>query len=47
LAEALLDLAVPHKDINELLAPRNRMTSGPVLRRRLKADVRALVQNMG
>ncbi|NUL34981.1 acyltransferase, partial [Streptomyces lunaelactis] len=27
LAEALLDLAVPHEDINELLALRGRMLS--------------------
>ncbi|MCX4822331.1 acyltransferase domain-containing protein [Streptomyces sp. NBC_01142] len=47
LGEILLDLAVPHEDINELLALRYRMTSDPGLRRQLDADVRALVRNMG
>ncbi|MFD9220758.1 acyltransferase domain-containing protein [Streptomyces sp. NPDC060064] len=47
LAEALVDLAVPHEDINELLALRDRMMSDPGLRRLLKAGVRELVQDMG
>ncbi|MFI1399818.1 acyltransferase domain-containing protein [Streptomyces sp. NPDC020681] len=47
LAESLLDLAVPHEDINELLALRGRMTADPLLRRTLEASVRELVRDMG
>ncbi|WP_309228447.1 acyltransferase domain-containing protein [Streptomyces lunaelactis] len=47
LAEALLDLAVPHEDINELLALRGRMLSDPGLRRLLDAGAAELVQDMG
>lgn len=47
LAEALLDLAVPHEDINELLALRGRVSRDPGLRRLLEAGVQRLVQDMG
>lgn len=47
LAEALLDLAVPHEDINELLALRDPMMADPGLRRLLESGVRELVQDMG
>ncbi|WP_309228983.1 acyltransferase domain-containing protein, partial [Streptomyces lunaelactis] len=47
LAEALLDLAVPHEDINELLALRGRMLSDQGLRRLLDAGAAELVQDMG
>ncbi|MET7619599.1 acyltransferase domain-containing protein [Streptomyces sp. NPDC005408] len=47
LAEVLLDLAVPHEDINELLALRGRVTTDPGLRRLLDAGVQRLVKDMG
>ncbi|MFI2349131.1 acyltransferase domain-containing protein [Streptomyces sp. NPDC019443] len=47
LAEALLDLAVPHEDINELLALRGRITADPVLRRLLETGVQEMLQDMG
>lgn len=47
LAEALLDLAVPHEDINELLALRGRMTAAPGLRRLLERGVQEMLQDMG
>ncbi|MCX4582911.1 acyltransferase domain-containing protein [Streptomyces sp. NBC_01481] len=47
LADVLLDLAVPHEDINELLALRGRMTTDPGLRRLLETGVRKLVQDIG
>ncbi|WP_405808983.1 acyltransferase domain-containing protein [Streptomyces sp. NBC_00210] len=47
LAETLLDLAVPHEDINELLALRAPLAADPGLRRLLEKGVRELVQDMG
>lgn len=47
LAEALLDLAVPHEDINELLALRGPMTEDPGLRGLLETGVRELLHDMG
>ncbi|MGW4030857.1 acyltransferase domain-containing protein [Streptomyces sp. NPDC004838] len=47
LAEALLDLAVPHEDIRELLTLRGRMTTDPGLRRLLETGVRNLTEDMG
>lgn len=47
LANDLLDLAVPHEDINELLALRGRMMADPDLRRLLATGVRELAEDMG
>ncbi|MCI3277320.1 acyltransferase domain-containing protein [Streptomyces cylindrosporus] len=47
LAEELLDLAVPHEDINELVRMGRRVTDDPELRAILEASVRELVQDMG
>ncbi|MFD3436370.1 acyltransferase domain-containing protein [Streptomyces sp. NPDC058685] len=47
LAGELLDLAVPHEDINELLAQRGRMATDPGLSRLLEAGVRDMVEGMG
>jgi len=47
LAEALLDLAVPHEDINDLVRMGRRVTDDPELRRFLEASVEELVQGMG
>ncbi|MEU5979012.1 acyltransferase domain-containing protein [Streptomyces sp. NPDC047315] len=47
LAEVLLDLAVPHEDIGELLALRGRVTADPGLRRMLDEGARSLVESIG
>lgn len=47
LAEVLLDLAVPHEDINGLVRMRRRVTDDPELRRFLEASVAELVRGMG
>ncbi|GAA4924006.1 acyltransferase domain-containing protein [Streptomyces coeruleoprunus] len=47
LADALLDLAVPHEDVNPLLAVRERLLNDPVLLPRLERDVRSLVDGIG
>ncbi|MGI5453944.1 acyltransferase domain-containing protein [Streptomyces sp. CA-249302] len=47
LAEVLLDLAVPHEDINELVRMGRRVTDDPELRGILEASVGELVQDMG
>ncbi|MFI1828593.1 acyltransferase domain-containing protein [Streptomyces sp. NPDC020412] len=47
LAEVLLDLAVPHEDIGELLALRPRVTADPELRRMLEEAAHSLVESIG
>ncbi|CAM5689596.1 hypothetical protein SALBM311S_00257 [Streptomyces alboniger] len=47
LAEVLLDLAVPHEDINYLVRMGRRVTDDPELRRFLEASVEELVRDMG
>ncbi|WP_405873856.1 MULTISPECIES: acyltransferase domain-containing protein [unclassified Streptomyces] len=47
LAEVLLDLAVPHEDINQLVRMGRRVTDDPELRRFLEASVDELVRGMG
>jgi hypothetical protein len=47
LAEVLLDLGVPHEDINDLVRMRRRVTDDPELRRFLEASVEELVRGMG
>jgi hypothetical protein len=47
LAEVLLDLAVPHDDINELVRMGRRVTDDPELLRLLEASVEELVRDMG
>ena len=47
LAEVLLDLAVPHEDINELVRMGRRVMDDPELLRLLESSVQELVQGMG
>ena len=47
LAEVLLDLAVPHEDINQLVRMSRRVTDDPELLRVLEASVDELVRGMG
>ncbi|WP_282702035.1 acyltransferase domain-containing protein [Streptomyces sp. CC219B] len=47
LPEILIDLGVPHEDINELARMGRRVTDDPELRRFLKASVEELVRGMG
>ncbi|MEH0422440.1 acyltransferase domain-containing protein [Streptomyces sp. B21-083] len=47
LPEILLDLAVPHEDINELVALRSLLTRDPAAMRLLEECVEGLVRNMG
>jgi hypothetical protein len=47
LAEVLVDLAVPHDDINELVRVGRRVTDDPELLRLLEASVEELVRGMG
>jgi hypothetical protein len=47
LAEVLLDLAVPHEDINQLVRMGRRVTDDPELLRFLEASVEELVRGMG
>ncbi|MEV0635720.1 acyltransferase domain-containing protein [Streptomyces sp. NPDC050619] len=47
LAEVLLDLAVPHEDINELVRMGRRVTDDPELLRCLESAVEELVRGMG
>ncbi|MFI6643661.1 acyltransferase domain-containing protein [Streptomyces sp. NPDC050504] len=47
LPEALLDLAVPHEDVNELLALRPALLRDPALVRTLEGAVRELVRDVG
>jgi hypothetical protein len=47
LAEALLDLGVPHEDINDLVRMGRRVTDDPELRQVLERSVGELVQEMG
>ncbi|MCD9874024.1 acyltransferase domain-containing protein [Streptomyces guryensis] len=47
LAEVLLDLAVPHEDINQLVRMGRRVTDDPELLRVLEASVEELVRGMG
>ncbi|MFF4254554.1 acyltransferase domain-containing protein [Streptomyces sp. NPDC001663] len=47
LAEVLVDLAVPHEDINELVRMGRRVIDDPELKRVLERSVEELVQNMG
>lgn len=47
LPEALLDLAVPHEDVNELLALRPKLLRDPGLVRTLEGAVRELVRDVG
>ncbi|MEV2214319.1 acyltransferase domain-containing protein [Streptomyces sp. NPDC050997] len=47
LADALLDLAVPHEDINDLVRMGRRVADDPELRRFLEASVEELVRGMG
>ncbi|WP_217235632.1 acyltransferase domain-containing protein [Streptomyces sp. AC555_RSS877] len=47
LAEVLLDLAVPHHDINELVRMGRRVTDDPELLRLLEASVEELVRGPG
>jgi hypothetical protein len=47
LPAALLDLAVPHEDINDLVGLRAAITGDPGLRRLLERCVRALVRDLG
>ncbi|MEU6251671.1 acyltransferase domain-containing protein [Streptomyces sp. NPDC047043] len=47
LAEVLVDLAVPHEDINELVRMGRRVVDDPELKRVLERSVEELVQDMG
>ncbi|MGW6903979.1 acyltransferase domain-containing protein [Streptomyces sp. NPDC054940] len=47
LAELLLDLGVPHEDINDLVRMRRRVTDDPELRQFLERSVDELVRGMG
>jgi hypothetical protein len=47
LAEVLLDLAVPHEDIDELVRMSRRVTDDPELRRLLEVSVEELVRGTG
>ena len=47
LAEVLVDLAVPHEDINELVRMGRRVIDDPELKRVLERSVEELVQDMG
>ncbi|MFD9484220.1 acyltransferase domain-containing protein [Streptomyces sp. NPDC059991] len=47
LPEALLDLAVPHEDINELVGIARRMVGDPEVGGLLEESVRALVRDIG
>ncbi|MEV6941525.1 acyltransferase domain-containing protein [Streptomyces sp. NPDC051172] len=47
LAEVLLDLAVPHEDINQLVRMGRRVTDDPELLRALEGSVEELVRGMG
>lgn len=47
LAEVLVDLAVPHEDVGELVRMGRRVTDDPELRQRLEASVGEVVQGMG
>ncbi|CCK30857.1 acyltransferase [Streptomyces davaonensis JCM 4913] len=47
LPEILIDLAVPHEDIEVLVRMRRRVTDDPELRRFLEASVEELVRDMG
>lgn len=47
LAEVLLDLGVPHEDINDLVRMGRRVTDDPELRQILERSVDELVQGMG
>jgi hypothetical protein len=47
LAEVLLDLGVPHEDINDLVRMRRRVTDDPELRQLLERSVDELVRGMG
>ncbi|KUO03948.1 acyltransferase domain-containing protein [Streptomyces caeruleatus] len=47
LAEVLLDLGVPHEDINDLVRMARRVTDDPELRQVLERSVDELVQGMG
>ncbi|MFE0258062.1 acyltransferase domain-containing protein [Streptomyces sp. NPDC059010] len=47
LAEVLLDLQVPHEDINDLVRMGRRVTDDPELRRFLERSVDELVRGMG
>lgn len=47
LAEVLLDLQVPHEDINDLVRMGRRVTDDPELRRVLEQSVDELVRDMG
>lgn len=47
LAAVLLDLSVPHEDVNELLSARSVLLADPVLRELFERAVRVLVADMG
>ena len=47
LAEVLVDLAVPHEDINEVVRMGRRVTDDPELRHVLEASVEELVRDLG
>ncbi|MFJ9905732.1 acyltransferase domain-containing protein [Streptomyces sp. NPDC101152] len=47
LAEVLVDLAVPHEDINEVVRMGRRITDDPELRRALEAAVAEIVSGIG
>ncbi|WAZ21019.1 acyltransferase domain-containing protein [Streptomyces cinnabarinus] len=47
LPEVLIDLAVPHEDIEVLVRMRRRVTDDPELRRLLEASVEELVRDIG
>ncbi|WP_160161630.1 acyltransferase domain-containing protein [Embleya hyalina] len=47
LAAVLLDLSVPHEDVNELLSARSALLADPVLRELFERAVRVLVADMG
>ncbi|SDN89533.1 hypothetical protein SAMN04487981_107199 [Streptomyces sp. cf386] len=47
LAEVLLDLGIPHEDINDLVRMRRRVTDDPELRQFLERSVDELVRGMG
>ncbi|WP_201260934.1 acyltransferase domain-containing protein [Embleya scabrispora] len=47
LAAVLLDLSVPHEDVNELLSTRSALLADPVLRELFERAVRVLVADLG
>jgi hypothetical protein len=47
LAEVLVDLAVPHEDVGELVRMGRRVTDDPELRQRLEASVEDIVRGLG